>query len=401
MTLHHSRLIRARLIRGPLIRYLCAATIAASCGMTAAQAAPSALETAAKEAIIVDYKTGEVLYDKSADLPVPPASITKLMTVYVVFDRLKKGQLKLTDEFPVSVAAWKKGGAASGGSTMFLKVNSTVDLDNLLKGIIIQSGNDACQVVAEGISGSEEAFAELMNAEAKKIGLTNSNFRDSSGLPDPNHWMTMHDIATLSAHIIRDFPEYWHYFADKEFTYNGIKQGNRNPLLYDTPGADGLKTGHIEASGYSVAGTVVRGNRRLIVVASGMKTMRERAAEVRKLVEWGFREFESVSVMAPGTEVDKAEVWLGTKPTVPLILEDDVSVTVPRGGARQAKVAVRYNGPLQAPIEKGQQVATLVVTVPDRAPIEVPLKAGESVERLGLGGRISAAAHHLLFGTAQ
>jgi D-alanyl-D-alanine carboxypeptidase (penicillin-binding protein 5/6) len=301
----------------------------------------------------------------------------------------------------VSVAAWKKGGAASGGSTMFLKVNSTVDLDNLLKGIIIQSGNDACQVVAEGISGSEDAFADLMNAEAKKIGLLNSNFRDSSGLPDPNHWMTMRDIATLSARIIHDFPEYWHYFADKEFTYNGIKQGNRNPLLYDTPGADGLKTGHIEASGYSVAGTVVRGNRRLIVVASGMKTMRERASEVRKLVEWGFREYENVSLFSPGAEVEKAEVWLGTKPTVPLVVEDDVTVTLPRGAARQAKVSVKYDGPIPAPIEKGQKLATLVVTVPDRNPIEVPLKAGESVERLGLGGRITAAARHLLFGNAQ
>jgi D-alanyl-D-alanine carboxypeptidase (penicillin-binding protein 5/6) len=391
MMLNHSRLIHA----------VGAAIVAAACGMTAAEAAPSALDTGAKEAIIVDYKTGAVLYDKNAELPVPPASITKLMTVYVVFDRLKQGQLKLTDEFPVSVAAWKKGGAASGGSTMFLKVNSTVDLDNLLKGIIIQSGNDACQVVAEGISGSEDAFADLMNAEAKKIGLLNSNFRDSSGLPDPNHWMTMRDIATLSWHIIHDFPEYYHYFADKEFTYNGIKQGNRNPLLYDTPGADGLKTGHIEASGYSVAGTVVRGNRRLIVVASGMKTMRERATEIRKLVEWGFREYENVTVMAPGTEVEKAEVWLGDKPTVPLVLDDDVTVTVPRGGARQAKVSVKYTGPIPAPIEKGQQIATLVVSVPDRDPIEVPLKAGESVERLGLGGRISAAARHLLFGSAQ
>jgi D-alanyl-D-alanine carboxypeptidase (penicillin-binding protein 5/6) len=387
--------------RSRLIHAACAAIVATACGVAAAKAAPSALDTSAKEAIIVDYKTGAVLYDKNAELPVPPASITKLMTVYVVFDRLKQGQLKLTDEFPVSVAAWKKGGAASGGSTMFLKVNSTVDLDNLLKGIIIQSGNDACQVVAEGISGSEDAFAELMNAEAKKIGLLNSNFRDSSGLPDPNHWMTMRDIATLSWHIIHDFPEYYHYFADREFTYNGIKQGNRNPLLYDTPGADGLKTGHIEASGYSVAGTVLRGNRRLIVVASGMKTMRERATEIRKLVEWGFREYENVTVMAPGTEVEKAEVWLGDKPTVPLVLDADVTVTVPRGGARQAKVSVKYTGPIPAPIEKGQQIATLVVTVPDRDPIEVPLKAGESVDRLGLGGRISAAARHLLFGSAQ
>ncbi|MGE5538644.1 MAG: D-alanyl-D-alanine carboxypeptidase family protein [Gemmatimonas sp.] len=388
--------------RSRSLRTLCAAIAGvAAFGLATAQAAVSNLDTAAKEAIIVDYRTGTVLFDKNADLPVPPASITKLMTVYVVFDRLKKGEMKLTDEFPVSVAAWKKGGAASGGSTMFLKVNSMVSLDDLLKGIIIQSGNDACQVVAEGIAGSEDAFADLMNAEAKKIGLTNSNFRDSSGLPDPNHWMTMRDIATLSARIIRDFPEYYHYFGDKEFTYNGIKQGNRNPLLYDTPGADGLKTGHIEASGYSVAGTVLRGNRRLIVVASGMKTMRERAAEIKKLVEWGFREYENVSVLAPGTEVEQAEVWLGTKATVPLVLDQDVTVTVPRGAARQAKVAVKYTGPIPAPIEKGQELAKLVVTIPDRDPIEMPLKAGESVDRLGLGGRISAAAHHLLFGNAQ
>jgi D-alanyl-D-alanine carboxypeptidase (penicillin-binding protein 5/6) len=374
----------------------------AAFGVTSvAVAAPTPLDTAAKEAIIVDYKTDAVLYEKNADNPVPPASITKLMTVYVLFEKLKAGQLKLTDEFPVSVAAWKKGGAASGGSTMFLKVNSMVSLDDLLKGIIIQSGNDACQVAAEGVAGSEDAFADIMNEEAKKIGLTNSHFMDTSGLPDPNHWMTMRDIATLSWHVIHDFPEYYHYFAQKDFTYNGIKQGNRNPLLYDTPGADGLKTGHVEAAGYSVAGTVVRGNRRLIVVASGMRTMRERAAEIKKLVEWGFREYEDISVLAPGTEVEKAEVWLGDKPTVPLVLDQDVTITVPRGAARQAKVTVQYTGPIPAPIAKGQEIGKLVVTVPDRDPITAPLKAGEAVDRLGFAGRISAAAHHLLFGSAQ
>jgi D-alanyl-D-alanine carboxypeptidase (penicillin-binding protein 5/6) len=395
MTIFPEFFTTSRLLRG-----IAAAALLGLAASNAA-AAPSQLETAAKEAIIVDYKTGAVLYDKNAEQQVPPASITKLMTAYIVFERLKAGQLKLTDEFPVSVAAWKRGGAASGGSTMFLKVNSMVNLDDLLKGIIIQSGNDACQVVAEGISGSETAFAELMNEEAKKIGLTNSHFMDASGLPDPDHWMTMRDIATLSAHIIRDFPEYWHYFAQKEFTYNGIKQGNRNPLLYDTPGADGLKTGHIEASGYSVAGTVVRGGRRLIVVASGMKSLRERAAEIKKLVEWGFREYENVSVLSPGAEVEKAEVWLGDKPTVPLILNSDLTVTVPRGAARRAKVAVQYTGPIPAPIEKGQELGKLVVTIPDQPPVEAPLVAGEDVERLGFGGRISAAAHHLLFGSAQ
>lgn len=395
MTMFSERLTAFRLLRG------IAAAVLVGVGAASAYAAPSQLETAAKEAIIVDYKTGAVLYDKNADQPTPPASITKLMTAYIVFDRLKSGQLKLTDEFPVSVAAWKRGGAASGGSTMFLKVNSMASLDDLLKGIIIQSGNDACQVVAEGISGSEDAFADLMNETAKKIGLTNSNFRDASGLPDPNHWMTMRDIATLSWHIIHDFPEYYHYFADKEFTYNGIKQGNRNPLLYDTPGADGLKTGHIEASGYSVAGTVLRGNRRLIVVASGMKSLRERAAEIRKLVEWGFREYENVSVLAPGAEVEKAEVWLGDKPTVPLVLNSDLTVTVPRGAARQAKVTVQYNGPVPAPIEKGQEIGKLVVAIPGQDPVEAPLVAGESVDRLGFTGRISAAANHLLFGSAQ
>jgi len=395
MTMFSEVLTASRLLRG------IAAAALVGLGVSSATAAPSQLDTAAKEAIIVDYKTGMVLYDKNADQPTPPASITKLMTAYIVFERLKAGQLKLTDEFPVSVAAWKRGGAASGGSTMFLKVNSMVNLDDLLKGIIIQSGNDACQVVAEGISGSEDAFADLMNETAKKIGLTNSNFRDASGLPDPNHWMTMRDIATLSAHIIRDFPEYYHYFADKEFTYNGIKQGNRNPLLYDTPGADGLKTGHIEAAGYSVAGTVLRGNRRLIVVASGMRSLRERAAEIKKLVEWGFREYENISVMAPGTEVEKAEVWLGDKATVPLVLNSDMTVTVPRGAARQAKVTVQYAGPVPAPIEKGQEIGKLVVTIPGQDTIEAPLVAGESVDRLGFGGRLSAAAHHLLFGSAQ
>jgi D-alanyl-D-alanine carboxypeptidase (penicillin-binding protein 5/6) len=363
--------------------------------------APTPPETAANEAIILDYKTKTVLFDKDADKRVPPASLTKLMTVYIVFEKLKAGQLKLTDEFPVSVAAWKKGGAASGSSTMFLKINQRVDLDDLLKGIIIQSGNDACQVVAEGIAGSEDAFADLMNAEAKKLGMTNSHFMDASGLPDPNHWMSVRDIATLSWHIIHDFPEYYHYFAEKNFTFNGIKQGNRNPLLYDTPGADGLKTDHVEASGYSVAGTVLRGNRRLIVIASGMKTMKARANEIRNLVEWGFRNFEDISVFAPGTEVDKAEVWLGDKPTVPLVLDQDVTITVPRGADRETKVAVEYTGPIPAPIKKGQEIAKLVVTVPNQQPITVPLKAGEDVGRLGFTGRISAAAHHLLFGSAQ
>lgn len=356
-------------------------------------AAPPSIETAAREAILLDYDTGQVLFEKNADTRTPPSSMSKLMTVYMVFDRIQKGTLKLSDELPVSPRAWKMG-----GSKMFVMVNSNVSIDDLLKGVIIQSGNDATVVLAEGLAGSEEAFAEQMNRMGKQIGLTDSQFKNASGWPEDGHFMTARDIATLAIHTIRDHPEFYQIYKEKEFTYNKIKQGNRNPMLYDTTGADGLKTGHTEAAGYGLAASVERNGRRLIMVINGVKSMQERANESRKLIEFGFREFENYRPFRAGEVVAEADVWLGTQGKVPLVVDQDSVVTMPRSARNSAKIVMQYNAPLAAPIVKGTTVGQIRIESPDAAPVLIPVKAGASVEQLGMMGRISSAFSYLLWG---
>lgn len=364
-------------------------------GLLMLLAAPAgAVETSAKQAIVVDFGTGTVLFEKNADEPVHPASMSKLMTLYVLFDRLKQGNVSLDDEFPVSEKAW----ALNEGSTMFVGIGENLRVEDLIRGIIVQSGNDACLVVAEGIAGTEEAFAELMNETAAKIGLTNSHFVNSHGLEDPAHLMTVRDLSVLAKHLIADFPEYYHYFAEREFVHNNIKQGNRNPLLYRDMGVDGLKTGHLTVSGYGLTASAERNDRRVIVVTHGMNSMQERADQGAALIEWAFREFDNYTLAKAGQVLEDAPVWYGAEETVPLVVEQDLVATLPRAARKSLEVKVVFEGPVPAPVLKGQQIGKLVISAGEITPLEVPVYAGADVERLGMFGRVVAALKHLILG---
>jgi serine-type D-Ala-D-Ala carboxypeptidase (penicillin-binding protein 5/6) len=352
------------------------------------------IETAAGHAVLLDYETGTVMLEKAADEPIPPASMSKLMTLYMVFDKLKHGELKLDDTLPVSEKAWRMQ-----GSKMFVHVGDRVRVEDLLRGVIIQSGNDACIVLAEGISGSEEAFAEQATELGRKLGLTNSTFRNATGWPEPGHMMTVRDIATLSRHILTDFPDFYRLFSEIEFTYNGIKQGNRNPLLYKNMGVDGLKTGHTEEAGYGLSASAMRNGRRLILVVHGLAGVNERSQESERLLEWGFREFDNATIAKAGEPIETAPVWLGTAPTVPLTVASDVKVTLPRSARRKMTAAVRFEGPLPAPVRKGEQVATMRIEAEGLPPMEIPLVAGADVERLGMMGRFGANLRYLFLGS--
>jgi D-alanyl-D-alanine carboxypeptidase (penicillin-binding protein 5/6) len=351
------------------------------------------IDTLARHALIVESETNTVLFDKRADERMPPASMSKIMTAYVVFGMLKEGRVSLGDEMPVSERAWRLG-----GSKMFVGIGARIKVDDLLKGMLIQSGNDACVVLAEGLAGSEEAFVEKMNQKAKEIGLKDSHFANTTGLPDPNEWMTARDLVILSRRIIKDFPEYYHYFSEKEFNFNNIDQGNRNPLLYKNIGADGLKTGHTDEAGYSLDASVVRGDRRIILVVSGLSTMRDRAAESERLIEWAFREFNNYKLFAAGDKVDDAEVWLGAEPKVGMTVGEDLIVTLPRRVRRDMKVTVSYDKPVPAPVNKGDRIGKIVVTAPDMAAIERPLFAAAAVQPIGTVGRMATLAAYLIWG---
>ena len=353
----------------------------------------AALETLAKHALILEVETGTVLFKKSADERMPPASMSKIMTAYVVFGMLKSGQAKLTDELTVSQKAWKLG-----GSKMFVGVGGHITIENLIQGMLVQSGNDACVVLAEGLANSEVGFVDLMNEKAAAIGLKNSHFANVTGLPDPNEWMTAEDLAALAVRIIRDFPEYYHYFSEKEFNFNNIEQANRNPLLYRNIGADGLKTGHTDESGFSLTASVVRGDRRIIVVVNGLSSMKDRASESERLVEWAFREFNNYKLFSAGDKVDDAEVWLGTEPKVALTIGSDVTITLPRRVRRDMKVKIAYSGPVPAPVKKGDQIGKVIISAPDIEPIERPLYAASNVPPIGTFGRMATLAAYLIWG---
>ncbi|MSQ87470.1 MAG: D-alanyl-D-alanine carboxypeptidase [Alphaproteobacteria bacterium] len=358
-----------------------------------------AIDIAAREYILLDFLTGAVLDSKQADERMPPSSMSKLMTAYMAFDAIKAGRVSLDDEMTVSNNAWKIGGAASGGSTMFLNPGDKVKIENLLRGMIIQSGNDACIVLAENLAGSEEAFAEKMNAKAKEIGLINSNFMNATGLPHPEHYMTVRDLTVLARRIIADFPEYYSLYSETNFTYNGITQGNRNPLLYKVDsGADGLKTGHTEAAGYGLTASAIRNGRRLILAANGMASIKSRDEETSKLMDWGFREFTNRNLFVAGAKVTDAEVWLGDKASIPLIIQRDLVVTLPRAQAQSVSVKAVYDGPLPAPIAQGAEVGKLVIGAKGMETLQVTITAGESAGRLGLIGRLKAAATYIFLG---
>ncbi len=347
-----------------------------------------AYETLAKNALLMDAETGFVIYEKEADAPMPPASMSKLMTAYMVFDALKNGKITLENEFITSENAWKKGGAKSGSSTMFLNPNERVKVKDLLRGIIVQSGNDACIVVAENMAGTEEAFAELMNEKAKEIGLKNSSFRNATGLPDDNHKMSAKDLAKLAQILINKFPEYYSIYSEKSFTYNGIKQGNRNPLLYTMDGADGLKTGHTEASGYGLTGSAkTPDGRRLIMVLNGMQSMNERREESQKLMNWGAIGFENTTLIKKNQNIEQIPVWLGTQPTIQAVAATDFKVTTQKGRKASPEMKIIYNSPIEAPIQKGQKLGTLIIST-GTGNRSVELIAAENVAKVGYFGKI-------------
>lgn len=357
-----------------------------------------AYETSARNAILMDFDTGEYLFENNITESVPPASMSKLMTVYILMSKIKDGSIKLDDTFSVSENAWRKGGAATGGSTMFLSIGDNVTVENIIKGIVIQSGNDACIVVAENISGSEEDFAVLMNKTAKNLGLKNSSFANSTGLPHPDQKMSMEDLAILSRHIIKEFPDLYHYFSEKEFTYNNIKQGNRNPLLYSMKGADGLKTGHTEEAGFCLAASATKGNRRLIEVMSGMSSNKERSEESERMMSWGFREFNNYKIFSKGQKIATANVWYGTEKSVDLTVAEDVLKTVHLSKTEKIKATAEFDQPINAPVQAGQKIGTLKIEIDGQNPLEIPLVADKNVSKVGLLGRLWFNVKYFVFG---
>ena len=358
----------------------------------------NAYETTARNAILMDFDTGEYLYEKNITEAVPPASMSKLMTVYILMSKIKDGSIKLDDTFSVSENAWRKGGAATGGSTMFLSIGDNVSVENLIKGIVIQSGNDACIVVAENISGSEEDFAVLMNKTAYQLGLKNSSFANSTGLPHPDQKMSMEDLAILSREIIKEFPDLYHYFKEKEFVYNNIKQGNRNPLLYTMKGADGLKTGHTEEAGFCLAASAIRGNRRLIGVMSGMSSNQERSEESERFINWGFREFNNYKLFDKGQILATAKVWYGKEKNIDLTVDEDVIKTLRVAQAEDVKVTAEFDEPVKAPIIAGTKLGELKISIKDSNPLILPLVAAKDVQKIGLWGRFWANVKYFVFG---
>jgi D-alanyl-D-alanine carboxypeptidase (penicillin-binding protein 5/6) len=354
-----------------------------------------AYETPARAAILMDLQTDQVLFAKNPDQPLPTASMSKLMTVLMVFERLKLGTLALSDTLPVSEKAWRKG-----GSKMFVEVGSRVSIENLLHGIIVQSGNDACIVVAEGLAGSEEAFAEQMTARAHELGLTNTNLTNASGWPDPDHEMSVRDLALVAQILIEEYPEYYKIFGRKEFEYNGIKQHARNPLLFREVGADGLKTGHTEEAGYGLVASAERDGRRLVMVMTGLETPGQRARQGERMLEYGFRNFTNFRLFTAGGPVETADVWLGTESTVPLVPERDVVVSLSTEGRRELEVKLIYDGPIPAPVSSGSELAHLEISAPGLEPLVIPLVAGYEVQAAGMLGRVGSAIEYLIWGSS-
>lgn len=355
-------------------------------------------DTKARFAVLLDHESGTVLFQKNADEAMQPASMAKLMTLAVVFDRLKSGQLAMDDEFFISEYAWRQGGAASGGSTMFAELDSKVPVADLVRSVIIQSGNDASIALAEGIGGTEATFTRIMNEMALDVGLTDSWFTNSTGLPDANMYVTARDLALLARYVIREYPEYYPIFAEPSFEWNNIFQRNRNTLLDDGIGVDGLKTGHTEEAGYGIVASTTEGGRRLIAVLHGMNSETERAEEARKLVTWGSRNFERVAAFGPGEIVGHARVYGGEIGEVGLTGDGLIELYVPKGSRRCLTARIVYTGPLMPPVFAGDRVASLNVWCDDQLIQSAPLYASETVEQGGLVRRAADALFELAFG---
>ncbi len=364
----------------------------------ASAASAETMETAAKQAIIIDYNTGSTLLEKNADELMTPSSMSKLMTVYLVFDALKQGRIKMSDSMPVTETAWKKH-YKTDESLMFLPLNSNPTVEELLKGVIIQSGNDACSVLAEGLAGSEEAFAEQETKRGREIGLQHSTFRNASGVPAPDHKMTARDLSILATHLINDFPDFYPIFSEKTFTFNGIKQDNRNPLIWgEIAGADGLKTGHTEEAGYGEVGSVQRNGRRIVLVLNGLGSIKQRAEESQKLAEWAFREFDDYHVYKAGEVLGDVPVADGVALTVPMQTDKIVELTLQRIAHNDMKTSVTHLDQVTAPVKKGQEIGKAVISVPGHQDLVVPLVAAADVEPLGFMGKIKRKFSHLFGG---
>ncbi|MGL5363192.1 MAG: D-alanyl-D-alanine carboxypeptidase family protein [Bosea sp. (in: a-proteobacteria)] len=335
--------------------------------------------SSAPHAILLDTASGTVLYEKAADTLMVPASMAKIATALVVFEEMAKGRLKPDDDITISDNAWRKGGAPAGGSAMFAQLGSKIKLSDVLQGLIVQSGNDAAIAVAEAIAGTEQNFARMMTDRVRALGLTQSTFRNATGMGDPEQRVTARDMAKLSAHIIATYPEPYKLFGQREFTWNKVRQQNRNPLLTMDIGADGIKTGMLGESGFGLVGSAVQNGQRLIVVVNGLPTARDRAVEARKLLEWGFRSFEERALFKDGESIGEAKIYGGAASTVPLKAKSEIRLLLPRGSSERINARIVYQGPLKAPVEAGKQVGTLFVTRGDVKALEVPLFAAASV----------------------
>jgi D-alanyl-D-alanine carboxypeptidase (penicillin-binding protein 5/6) len=371
-------------------------SVAAALLTASVTAAPAAIQTSVPHAILIEAETGAVLFEKQADALVAPASLAKLMTVEVVFDQLKLGNIQLTDEFDISENAWRKGGAPSHGSTMYAAIHSRVKVEDLLQGAIIQSGNDACIALAEGIAGNETNFTRMMNDRAREIGLTRSTFGNSTGLPDKTMRVTTRELGILARHIVLTYPDYYRWYGEREFTWNKIRQLNRNPLLGSVAGADGMKTGYIQEAGYNLIGSAVQNGLRLIVVVTGAKTPKERADEGKKLLDWGFKSFDFRLLFGDGQTVAEAKVYGGTQGRVPVVAKGVVKMMVQRGVSEKIGAKMVYTGPVKAPVRAGQQIGVLQVSRADLQVLEVPLYAAESVEVGSTSQRAFDAASELV-----
>lgn len=355
------------------------------------------LETTAKQAVIIDFANGAILYEKNAKILMNPSSMTKILTAYLVFERLKDRRLSLMDEFTVSSRA-----QSMEGTRMFVQSGTRVSLKDLLRGIIVQSGNDACTVVAEAIAGSEALFAKEMTKVAHGLGATQTNFANASGLPAPDHLTTAYDLAVIASRVIKDFPDYYHMFSEKEFTYNRISQMNRNILLGRCPGVDGLKTGSSNIAGHGMIASAIRQGRRVIVVANGFSSDSERATEVEKMIDWAFREFETITFAKAGLPLAEIEIWGGAKPSVAVTSLDDIMLTVPKTLSTMPQATIVYTSPLLAPISEGMSIAKL--RVPDGtggAYREYPLVSLESVNLASFWQKIVMTLDYLLWGKKQ
>lgn len=361
-----------------------------------AQKTPDTFQTSAPHAILIDADTDTVLFEKNADQFMYPASLNKLMTMAVVFNEIKEGRLSVDTEFTVSEYAWRHGGAPSRSSSMYVALHSKVKVSDLIQGVIVQSGNDACIVLAEGIAGTEMAFAEMMNKRARELGLTKSNFTNSTGLHDPDLKVTARELAKLAQHLIQTYPEFYKIYGEREFTWNKIRQQNRNPLLTMNVGADGLKTGFTNEAGYGLVGSAVQNGLRLIVVVNGLKSAKERAEEGRKLLEWGFKGFESRPLFADGEAIGDAKLYGGATGYVPLTAGKAVKLLVPRNASEKIIARIVYTGPVRAPVEKGQPIGKLKITRGENVVLEVPLQAAESVSRGNMAQRAFDAASELM-----